>query len=249
MSAAASVVRDAHGLVPRAPAVRRRASRSREVLRHGVALALRALSVFLALVVRAPRARLAVSTCAALLLACSSGPRGPVDLPTPVHSTTLGVGDELEIRIAGEEKFATSYSIAPDGTVSLPYINRVAIAGLEPHEIEARVRQTLIDKEIFTDPSVSVVVKTYRSKKIEVIGEVKKPDSYPLEPGMGLLRAISLAGGFTSLANPSAVTLRRKLSDGSVRVVRISVDAIIDNEIPDVPLQAGDSVNVPKSVF
>jgi protein involved in polysaccharide export with SLBB domain len=206
-------------------------------------------SAMLAIVARASRSFLGLWMAAILLVACSAGPRGPLDLPTPVHSTTLGVGDELEIRIAGEEKFATTYSIAPDGTVALPYINRFEIAGLEPHEIEARVRQMLMDREIFTDPSVSVVVKTYRSKKIEIIGEVKKPDSYPLEPGMGLLRAISLAGGFTSLANPSSVTLRRRLPDGSVRVVRISVDAIIDNEIPDVPLQAGDSVNVPKSVF
>lgn len=213
------------------------------------ALVLRVASALFVRLARASHSLLGVLLVSALLVACSSGHRGPVDLPTPVHSTTLGVGDELEIRIAGEEKFATTYSIAPDGTVSLPYINRVEIAGLEPHEIEARVRTALIEREIFTDPSVSVVVKTYRSKKIEIIGEVKKPDSYPLEPGMGLLRAISLAGGFTSLANPSSVTLRRRLSDGSVRVVRISVDAIIDNEIPDVPLQAGDSVNVPKSVF
>jgi polysaccharide export outer membrane protein len=182
-------------------------------------------------------------------LGCAAAQGGALDLPAPIESTTLGVGDELEIRIAGEEKFATTYSIAPDGTVALPYVNRVEIAGLEPHEIEVKVRQALIDKEIFTDPSVSVVVKTYRSKKVTIIGEVKKPDSYPLEPGMGLLRAISLAGGFTSLANPDAVTLRRRMSDGSVKAVRISVDAIIDNEIPDVPLQAGDSINVPKSVF
>jgi protein involved in polysaccharide export with SLBB domain len=219
------------------------------VARLSVAIALHFLSALIARLVSVTCAPRGVFIASMLLAGCSSGPRGPVDLPTPVHSTTLGVGDELEIRIAGEEKFATTYSIAPDGTVSLPYINRVEIAGLEPHEIEARVRTTLIEREIFTDPSVSVVVKTYRSKKIEIIGEVKKPDSYPLEPGMGLLRAISLAGGFTSLANPSSVTLRRRLSDGSVRVVRISVDAIIDNEIPDVPLQAGDSVNVPKSVF
>jgi protein involved in polysaccharide export with SLBB domain len=167
----------------------------------------------------------------------------------PEQSTTLGVGDELDVRIAGGKDLPTSYQVAPDGTVNLPYVGALAIAGLEPHQIELSVRDALRAKEIFTDPTVSVVVRAYRSKRVLILGQVKKPDSYPLEPGMTLLRLISLCGGFTDIADEGAVSLRRKLKSGKVVVVTIDVDEIIANRIADVPLQAGDSLNVPRSTL
>jgi polysaccharide export outer membrane protein len=60
---------------------------------------------------------------------------------------------------------------------------------------------------------------------------------------MTLLRAISLSGGLTSLANKDRVTIRRKVK-GSTVAATVSVEDIIDNRIADVPLQAGDSIYV-----
>jgi polysaccharide export outer membrane protein len=198
----------------------------------------------------ARRGSAAVLVCVVVALAgCSGGSGKPPDLPPPIQSTTLGVGDELEIRISQTKDVPTTYLVAPDGTVTLPYVGAVKIDGLEPNEIEALVRQKLIDGEFYTNPTVSVLVKGYRSKRVLLIGQVKKPDSYPLEPGMTLLRLISLAGGFTELANEDSVTIRRKMKDGSTKIVSLSVNDIIDNRIGDVPLQAGDAINVPKSAL
>ena len=172
-----------------------------------------------------------------------------MDLPPPAYSTTLGPSDEFELRILPARELPVSYQVQPDGSVSIPYVGRLEVAGLEPHQIEAKVREQLIEQKIYTDPSVSVVVKTYRSKRVQILGQIKKPDSYPFEPGMSLLRLISLAGGFTELADDDSVTIRRKLKDGQVKIVELSVDDIIANRIPDVPLQAGDSINVPKSAL
>jgi polysaccharide biosynthesis/export protein VpsN len=184
----------------------------------------------------------------ASILACGGGKPRPVDLPPPRQATTLGVGDRFELRIVGEDKLPTVFQVAPDGTVDLPYIHRVKVEGLEPQEVAATVRDKLIEGEIWTDPSVSVSVSEYNSKRIEVLGQVQKPGSFPLEPGMTLLRAISLAGGFNSLADEDNVTIRRRV-EGGIKAATVSVDDIIDNRIPDVPLQAGDSINVDDRVF
>ena len=135
----------------------------------------------------------------------------PLSLPPPVDATTLGVGDVFEMRIVGEDKLPTAFTVAPDGTVDLPYVKRLHVAGLEPQELAAAIRERLISAEILSDPGVSVSIKEYNSKRIEVLGEVQKPGSLAIQPGMTLLRAISLSGGFNSIADKSRVTVRRRV--------------------------------------
>ncbi|AUX45746.1 polysaccharide biosynthesis protein [Sorangium cellulosum] len=180
--------------------------------------------------------------------ACSSRQPEPVNLPPPVEATTIGVGDVFDLRIVGEDKLPSSFTVAPDGTVDFPYVKRLKVAGLEPQELAELVRAKLMEGQILTDPSVSVSIREYNSKRVEVLGEVQKPGSLPLQPGMTLLRAISMAGGFNSIANKDRVTIRRK-SQGKTVFAVVSVEDIIDNKIPDVPLQAGDSINVAQRVF
>lgn len=186
---------------------------------------------------------LLVVVCAA----CAPPPR-PLDLPAAIEVTTLGVGDVFEIRVVGEEKLPVSYSVAPDGTIDFPYVKRIKVAGLEPQEVQDLVRTKLIEKQILTDPSVTVSMKEYNSKRVEVIGEVQHPGSFPMVNGMTLLRAISVAGGFNAMAKRSQVTIRRRTKAGT-RAATISVDDILENRIPDPPLQAGDSINVPQKVM
>jgi polysaccharide export outer membrane protein len=158
----------------------------------------------------APLAFLLVAALLLLVSGCG-GPMKPVNLPAPEFSTTLGPSDEFELRIVPtRDGIPKTFQVQPDGTVSIPYLDRVKVSGLEPHEVEKLVRDELIKREIFTDPSVSVVVAAYRSKKVEILGQVNKPDAYPFTPGMTLLRLVSLA---------------------------------------DIPLQAGDSVNVAKTML
>jgi polysaccharide biosynthesis/export protein VpsN len=182
-----------------------------------------------------------------LIIGC--GARVPAaQLPPPTSNTTIGVGDVFEMRIVREENLPTSFTVAPDGTVDLPYIKRVQVAGLEPQKIAEIVRNRLIEQDYLTDPIVSVSVKEYNSKRVEVLGEVARPGSLRFEPGLTLLRALSLVGGFNPMAAKDKVTVRRQV-DGSTRAVTVSVQDIIDNLTPDIPLQAGDSINVAQRIF
>jgi protein involved in polysaccharide export with SLBB domain len=183
------------------------------------------------------------------LLGC--GPKvdnSRVKLPTPVQSTTLGPGDLFTLEVVGEKDLPKEFQVASDGTVDFPYIHRIEVQGLEPQEIARQVRERLIEQKILNDPSVIVSVKEYNSKRVTVLGEVKKPGSFPLTTGMTLVQAISDAGGLSAIANGDRVNLTRK-DKGSSTTVVLSFDAITAGRSPDIPLQAGDQIYVNERVF
>jgi polysaccharide export outer membrane protein len=179
---------------------------------------------------------------------CAGRPKTRVNLPPPVESTTVGPGDVFSLTVVGEEKLPREFRVAPDGTVDLPYIHRVQVASLEPQEIAELVRNKLVELDILRDPSVAVDVKEYNSKRIVVLGQVQKPGSFPLIPGFTFIQAISQAGGFNTMANRDRVTLTRRTAKES-RTIVLSADAITDGSLPDIPLQAGDTIYVAERLF
>lgn len=188
-------------------------------------------------------------TLVAGLAQCSSRTDNTkIKLAVPVESTTLGPGDMFTVDIVGEKDLPRDFQVASDGTVDLPYINSVKVMGLEPQAVAALIRKQLAEKQILTNPSVIVSVTQYNSKRVTVLGQVQKPGSFPLSPGITLLQAISLAGGFNSIAKRDNVVLTRKNKNGN-QTVNVDVEAINDGKSPDIPLQAGDSIYVNERIF
>jgi protein involved in polysaccharide export with SLBB domain len=169
-------------------------------------------------------------------------------LEAPTDKTSLGPGDRFRLQIVGEKDLPTDYQVGADGTVTLPYVQSLTVAGLEPNEVAALVRSRLVETKVLTDPSVIVTVLEYGSKRVTVLGQVQKPGTFELEPGMTLLQALSLAGGLTSLANVSRVNLTRS-SSGKTTTVVVNIAAIYEGEVEDIPLQPGDRVFVHERNF
>jgi polysaccharide export outer membrane protein len=184
-----------------------------------------------------------------LIVACSRPHPGPPNLPTPTPSTIVGPGDVFEVSVLGEKDLPKEFRIQPDGSVDFPYVDRLQVAGLEPQQIEELIKSQLVEKKILTSPQVTLVVKQYNSKKISVIGAVQKPGSISWTDGIKLVEAISLSGGFTSIADADHVRLTRNVSPGKTVTATISVDDITDGKQSDVPLQAGDTIKVDQRVF
>lgn len=182
-------------------------------------------------------------------LGCGRAHPGPPNLPAPSQSTTVGPGDVFEVSVLGEKDLPKEYRVQPDGTVDFPYLDRLTVKGLEPQQIEELIKTQLVAKKILVEPQVTLVVKQYNSKKISVIGAVQKPGNLTWTEGMKLVDAISLAGGFTSIADADHVRLTRLVGGDKTVTATISVDDITDGKVSDPLLQAGDTIKVDQRVF
>ena len=201
---------------------------------------------------RIRRAAVALLSVVALLTAPACTQARPSALPeelgAPEENTTLGPGDVFRLEIVGEPDLPKEFQVAADGTVNVPYIQTIKVAGLEPQEVAARVREKLVADKILTDPSVVVAVIEYRSKRVTVLGQVQHPGSFGVTPGLTLIQALSLGGGLTSIAQKDQVTLSRSRQGKTITVV-INAEEISSGRAADIPLQPGDRIYVPERVF
>ncbi len=187
--------------------------------------------------------------CLAAVVGCGgSNDNLRLNLPVPTEKSTVGAGDVFVMEIVGEKDLPREYQVASDGSVELPYLQTVHVAGLEPQEISRLIRKLLVDKAILSDPSVIVQVKEYNSRRVTLLGQVAKPGTFPYTPGLTLIQAISQSGGLTGIANVDRVNLTRRTEHGS-RTVVISIGTIMEGRSADILLQSGDRIFVHERLF
>ncbi len=135
----------------------------------------------------------------------------------------LGVGDEIRIITVGGEQLTGDFRVNDGGDIAVPLLGTVHAAGLTTAQLEQRISQELEERKLFKNASVSIEVLAYRP--IFILGEVNKPGQYPYQPGMTLLTAVAVGGGFTYRAVTSYASVVRSQGGHAVegRVSRRSL--------------------------
>ena len=98
------------------------------------------------------------------------------------------------------------------GHISMPLINSIRVAGLNPPQIEQAIAGRLREG-FLRNPSVSVQVTAMRA--FYILGEVTQAGSFPYQPGMTAQNAIALGGGYSPRANQQDILLTRKTIEGT----------------------------------
>jgi polysaccharide export outer membrane protein len=127
---------------------------------------------------------------------------------SPTDSYRIGVDDELEVSVYGFEGLSIRQVVRPDGRIEMPVAGEIEVQGLTPAELRERVARDLAGS--FANPNVTVIVRDYGSRRINVIGQVLRPGSLTLDADPSLLRTLALAGGLTERADLRGVLLVRE---------------------------------------
>lgn len=146
---------------------------------------------------RAPATRLATSCLVLLALACGCAPGAnlPPLADYKAESYRLGAGDQVRIIVYGEDQLTGEFRVDDQGRIALPLLGGVPAAGLSPQGLDKAISDELRRRNLLRDPSVSVEVLAYRP--VFILGEVARPGQYPFQPGMTVLTAVAVAGGYT----------------------------------------------------
>lgn len=88
------------------------------------------------------------------------------------------------------------YTVQDDGTIAIPNVGRVQVAGMTLEESEAQLFQRLVENQI--DPTFSLEIAEFNSKKVSIGGAVAQPAVAPITlTPLYLDAALAAAGGIT----------------------------------------------------
>jgi len=135
----------------------------------------------------------------------------PINEPNPDSGYMLDVGDVLQVQLVGPNAYIEELLINTDGSISLPDIGKLVIAGLSLNDasqlIKSKVNDALIGNEAFIN------LTEIRDVNILVTGNAENPGIYTLTGNSNILHALSAAGGISEF--------------GSLRVINLVRDNII----------------------
>ncbi len=163
----------------------------------------------------------------------------------------LTANDLLDFRVFQEPELDAVIRLSGDGTASFPLVGNVSIGGKTIGEAVELLRARYKDGYLVS-PQVSLTVRTYSKQRFTVLGQVQKPGAYEMQgtEEVSLLQAIGLAGGYTRIADPSNITVKRRESGGKERVIRFNAKRMAKGgDDASFMLKAGDVVTVGESLF
>jgi polysaccharide export outer membrane protein len=172
-----------------------------------------------------------------VLAGCNPGNSLALLPPYTPTNYRLGVGDQVRIIVFGEDQLTGEFRVGDQGRIEVPLLGSVIAAGSTPQELGTSIASQLKERNFLRDPSVSVEVVSYRP--VFVLGEVAKPGQYPYQPGMTVLTAIAIAGGYTYRAVRNRASIVRTRNG----------DAVTGKVYPSSFVAPGDVITVFERLF
>ncbi len=156
----------------------------------------------------------------------------------------IGAGDVLQVSVWKEpEASIPNIVVRPDGKITVPLLKDIEVAGLTPREAEKLITRGLAG--FITDANVTVIVTGINSKKIYIIGAVKREGPLAYTYRMTIMQALTEAGGLTDYAKRKKIYVLRA-RNGKETKIGFDYDAVLKgNDVERVLLLPNDTLVIP----
>jgi protein involved in polysaccharide export with SLBB domain len=175
-------------------------------------------------------------------------PQGGASAPA---GYVLSPNDYVGVEVFGEDDLRTNGRLNPEGNLSVPLLGSVHLAGLTLTQAASRLTD-LYGRDYLVNPRVNVMLLGYAKRRFSILGQVGHPGSFEMPEsspgGIDLLEAIAMAGGYTRIAAPERITVRRQGANGD-QVFKVNAKKFNKNGGGGFRVEPGDTITVGESIF
>jgi polysaccharide export outer membrane protein len=195
----------------------------------------------------------------------ASQPSSPTAaLPPAVSAPTSNIGvsapagyilspnDQVAVEVFGEDDLRANGRLNGEGNLSVPLLGSIHLAGLTLTQAASKLTG-LYARDYLVNPKVNVMLVSYAKRRFSVLGQVNRPGSYEMPDGspggIDLLEAIAMAGGYTRIAAPERVSVRRQTAAGGDQIFKVNAKRFTRGSGGSFRVEPGDTVTVGESIF
>lgn len=177
-----------------------------------------------------------------LFFTVTAVPTAAQDQDTVVSGASymLRTGDVLQIVVWGQANYSGSFKVDETGKIPYPVLGEIDTRGKTMVQIREEIRAGLA--QIFNAPFVTVTPQF----NIAVLGEVRNPGLFSVDPTQTVLDIVAMAGGPNSNGNINKIQLLRGGQTLDLRLERDRVGALT---LQEVGLRSGDQIVVARRGF
>ena len=159
----------------------------------------------------------------------------------------LTANDQVGVEVFGEDDLRTAGRLNSEGNLSVPLLGSVHLGGLTLAQAASKLTD-LFGRDYLVSPRVNVMLLGYAKRRFTMLGQVNRPGSYEMPDGspegVDLLEAIAMAGGYTRIAAPERITVKR-----ANEVVKVNGKRLAHGNRDNFTVLPGDTVTVGESIF
>jgi protein involved in polysaccharide export with SLBB domain len=132
----------------------------------------------------------------------------PVEQIPVTPDYIIGPDDELRIRVWGQVNFNADVRVDRSGSVYLPQVGAIHVAGLPFSALEQHLRTEI--GRVYRNFDLTVDAGQLRSIQIFVVGQARRPGSYTVSSLSSLVNALFASGGPSTQGSLRHILLKRQ---------------------------------------
>ncbi len=159
------------------------------------------------------------------------------DLPLP-NDYKISIRDQFVVILSGAKEARFELNVNLDGTIQIPEIGSIVVVGETFEDVKTKI-SNLIDQS-FVGVNIDLSIKNLSAKKISIVGAVKTPGSYLVNPFSTITSALAYSGGISEIGTLRKIKLIR--NNGDIFYYDLYEFLIFGDRSKDITIEAGDTI-------
>lgn len=161
------------------------------------------------------------------------------DLPLP-NDYKISLNDQFSIILSGSKKAIFNLNVNLDGTILFPELGSISVVGETFKQVKTKLKNII--EQSYIGVQVDISLKNLSAKKISIVGAVKTPGTYLVNPFTTISSSLNYSGGISEIGTLRNIVLKR--SNGDIFKLDLYDLLINGSRKNDITIESGDVIIV-----
>lgn len=159
------------------------------------------------------------------------------DLPLP-NDYKISLRDQFRVILSGSKDAIFNLNVKLDGTILFPELGAISVVGLSLQEVKDKLTQLI--EQSYIGVNIDISIQNLSAKKITIVGAVKTPGTYLVNPFSTITGALAYSGGISEIGSLRDIKLIR--NNKEIFSFDLYDLLIKGDRSKDLTLEAGDTL-------